>query len=169
MKKNKSSDYIRYRNGKWIKARKRIYLYWYKYLQLAEADTDFEVDWTKYRGWGGRRVVLNQKFDVWWEQRWERLFGIANKNNEPRYALITTQTKAEAIRLDLLVYENRHKGSHHAIADFLRKDQERRKRRVSSTLKVEDVESYEKAIVVVSRHMKRAKQRLERVCEGKFP
>ena len=43
----------RYRDGYFIPQRKRIYLYWFKFLQEAERSPEFKVNWNKYRGWGG--------------------------------------------------------------------------------------------------------------------
>ncbi len=36
---------LRYRDGFWIDARKRVYLYWFKFLQHAERSADYTVDW----------------------------------------------------------------------------------------------------------------------------
>ena len=71
------SKWVRYdtERGLWIPSRKRVFLYWFKFLQEAEKSNDYQVDWKKYKGWGGAKVVLNTKFDDWWEERWITLFG----------------------------------------------------------------------------------------------
>ena len=58
-----SYDWIRYKDGYWIPHRKRVYLYWFKYLQQAELSPRHTVDWTQYDGWGGANAVLGMKFD----------------------------------------------------------------------------------------------------------
>ena len=62
---NPSSDWNRYRDGLWIESRKRVYLYWFKFLKLAEQSPEHKVQWNKYREWGGKNAVMNMKFDVW--------------------------------------------------------------------------------------------------------
>lgn len=108
-KKSLYWKWIRYRDGIWIPHRKRTYLYWYKFLQEAERSSEFKVNWNKYRGWGGSNVVLGQKFDMWWEERWKDLFGIKDPNNKSvvKFPLSTNQPKTEAIRLRLLVWMHR--------------------------------------------------------------
>ena len=71
------SPYIRYdkSQGLWIQHRKVVYLYWYKFLQHAERDDRYNVDWSRYESWGGRETVMETKFDVWWKEYWRDLFG----------------------------------------------------------------------------------------------
>ena len=63
----------------WIPSRKRIFLYWFKFLQHAERDSSRKVDWKKYEGWGGANYILGTKFDDFWEQNWKELFGVKNE------------------------------------------------------------------------------------------
>lgn len=100
-------DWIRYKDGHWIPHRKRVYLYWFKYLREAEQSADFDVDWTRYPGWGGANAVLGQKFDVWWSENWLDLFGTKDRSGTPRYNISTKQPKTEALRLSLLCWERR--------------------------------------------------------------
>jgi hypothetical protein len=107
----KTSEWVRYRDGLWIPQRKRTYLYWFKFLQEAELSSEYQVDWSKYPGWGGAEVILNQKFDVWWEERWKALFAVASRGapkSEERFPLSTSQPKTEAIRISLLVWQLRN-------------------------------------------------------------
>ena len=106
--KSESSDWIRYRNRKWIPFRKRLYIYWFKFLQEAEMTKGYKVDWTKYEGWGGSNVILGQKFDMWWEDRWEELFGLETKDSEQRFPFTTKRPKTESIRLSLLCWKYRN-------------------------------------------------------------
>lgn len=107
---------IRYRSGVgWIPVRKRIYLYWFKFLQEAEKapHKEFEVDWSKYRGWGGANVVLGQKFDDWWEDRWFDLFGskerLVDVNKKfPINTIGGVSPRSDPIRIRLLVFQNRN-------------------------------------------------------------
>ena len=105
------SKFIRYKDGLWIPYRKRTYLYWYKFLIEAEQSPDYTVDWSKYKGWGGKKVILNTKFDLWWSERWKKLFGYKNKNiplEKQRFPLTTQRPKTEAIRISLLVWYERN-------------------------------------------------------------
>ena len=101
-----ASDWIRHRNSKWIPYRKRVYLYWFKYLIEAERDTKLKVDWTKYKGWGGSNVILGSKFDEWWEDRWEDLFGLEKRTSKQKFPL-SRKPKTEYIRLCYLCYIKR--------------------------------------------------------------
>ena len=51
------SKYVRYnkKSGLWITQRKRLYLYWFKFLRIAEQNADYKVDWSK---WLTRRTEL---------------------------------------------------------------------------------------------------------------
>ena len=94
-----SYDWIRYKDGYWIGHRKRVYLYWFKYLQQAELSPRHTVDWTQYDGWGGANSVLGMKFDDWWNDNWKELFGTKDRSATPRYPISTKQPKTEALRL----------------------------------------------------------------------
>lgn len=105
------SDSIRYRDGLWIAYRKKNYVYWFKFLQFAEADDDFVVDWDCYEDWGGKKAVLNMKFDLWWEDYWIDVFGVKEGENGymdpadlPAFPLNTKAIKSEAIRLSYLCW-----------------------------------------------------------------
>ena len=102
----------------WIPNRKRLFLYWYKFLQHALRDDNREVNMRKYRGWGSRETILTEKFDSWWSDRWIKLFGYPD-DGKPKYSLSTNRPKTDAIRYALLVYENRHRGSNFEIGFWL--------------------------------------------------
>jgi hypothetical protein len=109
----RTSEWIRFKDGLWIPYRKRTYLYWFKFLQEAERapNNEFEVDWSKYRGWGGANAVMGQKFDVWWDERWAKLFGSKDRwmdKGKMKFDLTTTRPKADGIRIALLVYQSRN-------------------------------------------------------------
>lgn len=108
----KSSKWIRHRGGKWIRTRKRTYLYWFKFLQEVEKSPEYTVDWNKYEGWGGANVVLGQKFDDWWNDRWEDLFGGEGDRHgikvEEKFPISTDKFKYEALRLSYLVFYYRN-------------------------------------------------------------
>jgi hypothetical protein len=117
----------KYRKDKelWIPSRKITYLYWFKFLQLAEKDPNRKVDWRKYKSWGGKKVVMETKFDLWWETYWVDCFGIKNEGDTPKYPLTTKQPKSDAMRYALRLYENRHRGSTWDIAIYLKKNEKR--------------------------------------------
>jgi len=105
---SEKSEWVRYRDGLWIPARKRVYLYWFKYLQEAELAKEYEVDWNKYSGWGGANYVLGVKFDEFWEERWKDLFGTKERNQTPKFPISTSRPKTEGIRLALLCWQKRN-------------------------------------------------------------
>jgi hypothetical protein len=109
----------------WIPSRKTVYLYWFKFLQLAEKDLTRTVDWTKYDGWGGSNYVLGTKFDDFWKENWMDLFGIKNEGDTPKFPLTTKQPKTDALRYSLRLYENRHRGSTWELAIWLKKNEKR--------------------------------------------
>jgi hypothetical protein len=157
----------------WIPTRKRLILYWYKFLQHAELSDDYEVDWSKYDGWGGRESVLNTKFDDWWKQNWAELFGYGI-NSRARYQLSTRHPKADAIRFALLVYENRHKGSKWQIAKEIQRQELSKRNGVPSFYYATDGVDYgkEDKMIIQSKvglFHRNAEQILEHVCSGVFP
>jgi len=101
----------------WIPHRMRLYVYWYKMLQIAEQDTKRTVNWKKYRGWGGTNKVLGTPFNVWWEDTGRELVGYKkNEKEKIKFELITTRPKVESIRTAFLVYQRRHLPSYKHIA-----------------------------------------------------
>ena len=94
----------------WIPYRKRTYLYWFKFLQEAQMFDEVSVDWKKYKGWGGGNVIMGQKFDEWWNDRWRDLFGSEERWTDPskiKFPLTTTRPKTDGIRMSLLVWQLR--------------------------------------------------------------
>jgi len=109
----------------WVPSRKITYLYWFKFLQLAEREPGKSVDWTKYDDWGGKKVVMETKFDDWWKEYWVDCFGVKNEGDIAKYPLTTKRPKTDAIRYALRLYENRHRGSTWDIAIYLKKNEKR--------------------------------------------
>lgn len=174
------SRWVRYRDGMWLQSRKRVYLYWFKFLQIAERDPERTVDWSKYDGWGGGNVVLGTKFDDWWEDRWKDLFGIENIDDEPKFPLSTKRPKVEGYRSALLVYENKHRGSNWDIAVWVMNHETQRRKKYPRQLALahpnlaDDIgsNSNEEKLYTqskVGRLKRSANQYLENVCEGRFP
>jgi hypothetical protein len=197
----KTSEWIRYRDGLWIPQRKRTYLYWFKFLQEAEQAAEYNVNWSKYRGWGGPNVILGQKFDMWWEERWEKLFAVKTRGAskaEQRFPLSTSQPKTEAIRLSLLVWQNRNTPADLTPSDDFRITQTNRNRKsiprrggntLSIAKKIIETEKRRATPLAgidptrinqdgtieneiqsrVGRYLRNAKKTLANVCEGSFP
>ena len=93
---------------------------------------EHQVDWTKYPGWGGPNVILGQKFDDWWEERWKPLFAVSNRGaprSEERFPLSTSQPKTEAIRISLLVWQLRNTPPDMTPSEGLRINQENTNRK----------------------------------------
>lgn len=157
---------LRYRDGYWLQARKRIYLYWFKFLQHAERDERFTVNWRKYRSWGGANEVLGSKFDDWWEAHWKELFGVKNEGDKARFSLSTTKIKADGVRWALLCYENRHRGSAIEISDAVRKrDRTGRAGYLEAFNENGDRQIRQSRI---SQYLREADKILANVCDGRF-
>ena len=157
----------------WIPSRKRIYLYWYKFLQHAERDPDYKVQWDKYDDWGGAEVVLSTKFDKWWYDRWIDLFAVEKEGDTPKYPLSTKQPKADGMRYALLVYENLNRGSYWEIGEYIaKKEKSGRGLFVSSFKEQDDLKDYTDKNYVqskVARYKKAASKYLSSVSKGQFP
>lgn len=130
------SPYIRYdkSQGLWIQHRKVVYLYWYKFLQHAERDDRYNVDWTKYASWGGRETVMETKFDVWWKEYWRDLFGF--HEGQPETAKFHTEAtpRADDLRTTLLIYENLYRGDYWTVGCYVRHIEEKKGRKVAKSL-----------------------------------
>ncbi len=118
------SKYVKHRDNTWIQCRKRIYLYWFKFLRHAEESADHKVQWNKYRAWGGKEAVMNMRFDDWWEEHWKDCFGLDEKTNTCKH-MVSKRHKADGVRYALLVYENLHRGSTLDIAIAINKKESR--------------------------------------------
>ena len=189
-------DWIRYKDGYWIPHRKRVYLYWFKYLQEAERSENFKVDWSQYDGWGGANVVLGSKFDNWWNDHWINLFGTKDRSSTPRYPISTKQPKAEALRLSLLCWQRRDapvwgkRGNALSIAKQVYEYElgisgEKKPRYgddefTAGSMNPDTFKVYDKhdddfyadrqrLQSIVSRYLKNARRYLNHVCEGGFP
>jgi hypothetical protein len=124
----------------WIPNRKRLFLYWYKFLQHALKDDQRTVNMRKYSGWGSKETILTEKFDSWWTDNWIQLFGYA-EGKKPKYSLSNEKQKADPIRYALLVYENRHRGTNWEIGVRMDKQEYRtRNQHVPSVEKSENLD-----------------------------
>lgn len=162
-----ASAYVRYRDGLWIQSRKRVYLYWFKFLQEAERSPTHAVDWSKYEAWGGRDAVMNSRFDDWWEAHWKVCFGMTERLGTPLYPLSTDQPKANAYRMALLVYQQRKnvKLKYREIAARIL-EIESRKGTTPASLHSKERHTI---VRVVSRYISAAHLYIEAVCVGSFP
>jgi hypothetical protein len=136
---NRDSRYNKYRHNLWLDEFYTTYFYWYRFLQVADADKTRQVDWTKYKGWGDSKIISTTLFDEWWKEphskrksvydgkshpveRWEILFGYSKPqkdgkvlrkwNTEPKFST-TTNSKRDDLRFPLMVYERLHKHYEH--------------------------------------------------------
>ncbi len=115
----KTSRYRKYRDGYWLKSRYILYRYWFKFLRYAAQDPAREINWTLYEGWGGPSAILNERFEDWWEERWKRLFGVRDEAAPAKYQIANRKMRADAVRIALLVYEDRHLGDGRSIFEAL--------------------------------------------------
>lgn len=174
------------KSGLWIPHEKRIYLYWYSFLQRAERDKSKIVYWIYYQDWGGRDVVMNTKFDDWWKQYWKELFGIQKEGDKPKRPLTTKQPKVDAYRYALLVYECGLKGMTNTweIGKYIAaREKDKRKLQLTSleffyatpaelrAKKSPQIRSEHKKKVqrAISKFKKSAEKYIDNVCLGKFP
>lgn len=187
-------DWIRYKDGYWIPHRKRVYLYWFKYLQEAEQCPEFTVEWSKYEGWGGANLILGSKFDDWWRDHWVDLFGTKDRSGTPKFSIVTKQPKTEALRLSLLCWQRRdapnwgRRGNALSIAKQVYEYElgisgEKRPRfgddeftagsmnpdGYQSMTDLEGADDRQRLQSTVSRYLKNARRYLTNVCDGKFP
>ena len=187
-------DWVRYKDGHWIPHRKRVYLYWFKYLQEAERSDSFQVDWSKYEGWDGANSVLGQKFDDWWSDNWVDLFGTKDRSGSPRFAISTKQPKTEALRLSLLCWQRRDapvlgkRGNALSIAKQVYEYElgisgEKKARfgedeftagsmnpdGYQSMTDLEGADDQQRLQSIVGRYLKNARRYLTNVCDGRFP
>ena len=88
----------------WIQHRKRIYLYWFKFLQLSLQDKKLKVKMSKYKDWGNKEDILKMKFDDWWKKFGVKLFGMKKKTDKPKCVLITNSPKFDTIHLSYKFY-----------------------------------------------------------------
>jgi len=168
------SRWVKYRDQRWIPNRKRIYLYWFKYLQHAERHPTKKVDWSKYKGWGGANRILGQKFDIWWESNWKELFSVEKEGNTPKFSISTNRPKPDGMRYALLVYENLHRGTNWDIAIHIQKKEQAKRYGVQSFFFAsKDVESgvVERQDIQskVGKYERTANKYLDNVCIGQFP
>ena len=96
------SKFIKLQNGVELKHRKRIYLYWYKFLQLAIEEKK-KIDWSKYEDWGNAKSVAKTKFDDWWKEH-EHLFDLRT-NKKLKYDCCMDKPRFETIWWSYEVYK----------------------------------------------------------------
>ena len=102
LKQDKTSLRRDKESGMWIRHRKTVYLYWYKFLQVCLKE-GYKVDKSKYRGWD-INTIADTKFDDWWESHKRKLFYVKERTGTPKVQLSTTKPKREYIRMSWLVY-----------------------------------------------------------------
>ena len=101
-----NSRWVRYRDGRWIQPQ--------AYSSTGISSYNWQSSQTVMKSIGrsivvgGRDVVLNTKFDDWWESRWVDLFSVEDPLDKPRFDVSTDRPKADAYKIRLQVYELRH-------------------------------------------------------------
>ena len=170
----------------WIPHERRVYFYWYVFLQHAERDSTRVVNWDLYQDWGGRDFVMSTKFDYWWRQRWKYLFSIQKEGDKPRRKLTTGRPKADAYRYALLVYEHGLSGISETweIACLIAaREKNKRKLKLTSLeffyatpaeirskLTPQERSVRKKKVQrAISKYKKSAARYLDNVCTGQFP
>ena len=101
----KISKYIKNQDGRWIPHRRQIYIYWYKFLQLAIVEGR-KIDWEKYKGWSGSNFVLSHDFLDWWQEHKAKLFEVDNQKIHLNLLYqCETQTMTQFVMLILFMKE----------------------------------------------------------------
>lgn len=164
--------------GLWIQARKRVYLYWFRFLQEAEASDKYQVDWTHYERWGGRDAVYPVRkgdFDTWWAKYWIELFGMLKQDDQPRIPLSTRNVRADKYRVALLVHQLTCKYPSDSRIEIASRARDRLGELDNpllgglELLSEVDGKNYEYICRSVSRYRLYAQKHLRNVCNGKFP
>lgn len=175
------SKYVRHRNQLWIPTRKRVYLYWYKFLQIALTDDKYEVDMDAYKDWGTRDYILNTKFDDFWEEKWVELFSTKVMTDKPKFPPSTTRPKANAYKTRLAIYEYL-KGTR-LPKRFVHENILKMSPKLKVALLVDvdysvdlitgedrfDIQDIEVVRVAMNRHIRATHKHLLNVCKGSFP
>ena len=121
--------------------------------------------------------MLGTKFDDFWDDNWQTLFGVKKEGDVPLFPLSTKQPKADGLRYALLVYGNLHRGSNWDVAKWIAKS-ETSKRGAGRTDKTfyyaleDESDRQDTKLVIqsrVGRYKKAAKKHLENVCWDQFP
>ena len=131
----------------WIKHRKLIYVWWYKFLQIAIQENR-KINHQFYRGWGDTSL----KFDDFWKKNWQRLFA---KDPIPLVKTSTQFTSPKSYRLQYYIYKLRSKEPpmpYNEIADKMKFSED-------------DTFAPDKC----RRHHMKAKKLIDRVSKGLFP
>ena len=184
------SKFIKLQNGVELKHRKRIYLYWYKFLQLA-IDEKKKIDWSKYEDWGNAKSVAKTKFDDWWKEH-EPLFDL-RINKKLKYDCCMDKPRFETIWWSFEVYKRYNKettfykigqelGQMKKVKsrkelksitkdketteeDFIDESDERKKNMIGE-LQYKDKRTLMRSMM---RYNTRGKRILNGVCKGRFP
>ena len=161
----KISRYSRYdkETKTWLKCRKVIYGFWFNFLKLAESDKTKKVDWSKYKGWGGSKVILNTHFEKWFKERKIELFSVKNPKDKPKY-IPTVGCQKDSIITSYKVYCKKLEGMKlYQIKDYLDGKPHREKRPRMRGRGETDILSG------VNVYVRYAKKILDNVCKGEFP
>ena len=172
----KISRYAKYNksNKVWLKSRKICYLYWYLFLQLAELDKKRKVNWSKYKGWGGKEEILKnypkRNFNEWFEERGLKLFAVKKPTDKALFEP-TTYPALDAIYFSYETYRlqlDNPKMTNEQIFKSLRK---RKTQMVEGldNLKIHSGEGNNKYDNLGIYKKRYASILLDNVCKGIFP
>lgn len=156
----------------WIQHRKRIYLYWFKFLQLSLQDKKLKVKMSKYKDWGNKEDIQKMKFDDWWKKFGVKLFGMKKKTDKPKYVLITNSPKFDTIHLSYKFYyliKVRGKMYKEIKLDkgILKKDNETKTQR--SGMEQFRIKSGDDFTSRVRRYVRNGENIIKGVCIGEYP
>jgi len=132
----------------WITHRKAVYVWWYKFLQIAIQENR-KINHQFYRGWGDTSL----KFDDWWKKNWQRLFA---KDPIPLVQTSTQFVAPNAYRYQYNIYKLRSKEPpmpYNEIAEKMK------------IVGAQHIYAADKC----RRHHIKARKLIDRVSKGKFP
>ena len=141
----------------WIKHRKLIYVWWYKFLQIAIQENR-KVNRKFYEGWGDTSI----KFDVFWKKNWKRLFGVEKEKDIPLYHIKSIALKSAPYYKRYKVYTLRKQGLPH---DKIVKELNKNKNRIYRIGVSNDADP----VAQSRKYYYEANKTINNISKGKFP
>ena len=165
-KKNKVSEWRKYdrKNQLWIPYFYIMYLYWWNFLKVAHQEKR-NIDYSFYKDWGGKNM-FDVSFKTWWKNNWKKLFSQKQQipDEEIKYPMTTTGKNANAIKVALEVYRNKHKDNWDIVIDLQKKYPTN-----MGAISGQGATDTKEVNRTIKRYRKNADKILDNVCKGIFP
>lgn len=176
VKKDKKSEFRKYREGLWLPYRYVLYSYWYQYLKIAHQENR-KIEWKKYEEWGTPEELFSQSFRTWWEKNWKRLFAVEDAYSETgKFLMSTRYPKADAIKTALTVYRLKYRfeeKQNYQIYNWVMDNKVKTDKWKKPYGSLFDTGKTIQTTKEINRNFKRytaqAERILQNVCDGQFP